>query len=167
MSSSQTENALMGCVASLQGCSRLLDSSISILHDGVRDFPRTKQVLRTERHFELTSEPALRKAQNAITEEIVPEVDHLLRRVEQQLAKMERREKGLIAKVELQEGRINQTAPKFSDKPTRSGVSEISPTEQLKMLKNKRERLEHTIERLSLQTTHKERQLRMSMNYGV
>lgn len=75
--------------------------------------------------------------------------------MEQQLAKMERREKGLIAKVELQEGRIHQTAPKFGDKPARGGASDISPAEQLKMLKNKRERLEHTIERLSLQTTHK------------
>jgi len=38
--------------------------------------------------------------------------------------------------------------------------------EKLKMLRSKKERLEHTVGRLGLQATHKERQLRMSMSYG-
>jgi len=45
--------------------------------------------------------------------------------------------------------------------------AELVKAEKLKMLKSKKERLEHTLERLSLQASHKERQLRMSMNYGA
>lgn len=168
-------NALAGCVTSLQNSSRLLDSSIEILNSGVRDFPRMKKVLQTTRHFELTSEPTLFAAQTELAEEIGPEVQHLLRRVEQHLSKMERREKSLIAKSELQEGRLQQKPTRYPDQRSTSRSSarmsvanaELVKAEKLKMLKSKKERLEHTLERLSLQASHKERQLRMSMNYGA
>lgn len=42
-------NALAGCVASLQDSNRLLESSIAILDSGVHDFPRMKKVLQTTR----------------------------------------------------------------------------------------------------------------------
>lgn len=165
------------CVSSLQASSRHLDSSIAILDSGVRDFPRTKQVVQITRvspaptsslallthkqHFELISEPALFAAQSALANEIGPEVEHLLHRVEQHLAKMERREKGLISKSELQEGRIQQTQPrneaKLANRNSMFGGAnnEVARAEKLKMLRNKRERLEHTLERLSLQASHK------------
>ncbi|KAF8242511.1 DASH complex, subunit Spc19 [Wilcoxina mikolae CBS 423.85] len=166
MSVSSVNNSLAGCVASLQGSSRLLDSSISILHSGVRDLPRTRQVMQISRHFELISEPALFAAQNALADEIGPEVEHLLRRVEEHLAKLERREKGLISRSELMEGRIHQNQPRRSVISAPEGGNEAR-AERLRLLRNKRERLEHTLERLSLQATHKERQLRMSLNYGA
>ncbi|RPB01447.1 DASH complex, subunit Spc19 [Choiromyces venosus 120613-1] len=165
--------SLNGCVSSLQNSIRLLDSSISILDSGVHDFPRIKKVLQCTRHFELISEPTLYAAQTALADEIGPEVEHLLRRVEQHLAKMERREKALIAKSELQEGRLQQkpslaSSSSAASRQRKSGLGgNVQSAEKLRMLKGKKERLAHTIERLSLQAGHKERQLRMTMNYGA
>ncbi|CAZ82256.1 unnamed protein product [Tuber melanosporum] len=165
-----TISSLNGCVSSLQNSIRLLDSSISILDSGVHDFPRIKKVLQCTRHFELISEPTLYAAQTALADEIGPEVEHLLRRVEQHLAKMERREKALIAKSELQEGRLQQKPSLYTTASSRqrSGLGgNVQNIEKLRILKGKKERLAHTIERLSLQAGHKERQLRMTMNYGA
>ncbi|PUU75662.1 DASH complex subunit Spc19 [Tuber borchii] len=169
-----TISSLTGCVSSLQNSTRLLDSSISILDSGVHDFPRIKKVLQCTRHFELISEPTLYAAQTALADEIGPEVEHLLRRVEQHLAKMERREKALVAKSELQEGRLQQkpslsSSASASSRQRRGGGlgGNVQNAEKLRMLKGKKERLAHTIERLSLQAGHKERQLRMTMNYGA
>jgi hypothetical protein len=89
-------------------------------------------------------------------------VEHLLGRVEQHLAKMERREKGLISKAALQEGRIQQNQPSMDGKSvarTRTSMFGTDPdaarAEKLKMLRSKKERLEHTVGRLGLQATHK------------
>ncbi|MCJ1367827.1 hypothetical protein MMC16_006962 [Acarospora aff. strigata] len=99
-------SALPGCVASLQSSIQLLSSSISILDSGVNDFPRLAKVLHTTRHFELLPEPTLHSAQTSLLAEITPEVESLLARVETQLDKMERRERALVAKAELQQGRL-------------------------------------------------------------
>lgn len=112
-------------------------------------------------HFELISEPTLFAAQSSLADEIGPEVEHLLRRVEAHLAKLERREKGLIAKSELYEGRLQQKPAPLSSlslSAFRGGAGvggSAEAVERLKLLRNKRERLEHTIERLQLQTQHK------------
>lgn len=99
-------------------------------------------------------------AQRALADEIGPEVERLLNRVEQYLAKLERREQGLIAKAELQDGRLNAGAPRprMTSRATGGGVEDqAKKVERLKIMQSKRERLEHTIERLSLQITHKVR----------
>lgn len=138
----------------------------------MHDLPRTSQVIHCTRHYELISEPTLFTAQRALADEIGPEVDHLLRRVEQHLAKLERREKALISKAGLQEQRIEQSRPRVeAAKGMRlrvCGEDKVAKerAEKMKMFQHKRERLEHTIERLQLQVAHKERQLRMSTVYG-
>ena len=79
---------------------------------------------------------------------------------------MERREKALVAKSELQEGRLQQK-PSLSSSASASsrgqrrggggglGGGNVQNAEKLRMLKGKKERLAHTIERLSLQAGHK------------
>ncbi|CCX04934.1 DASH complex subunit Spc19 [Pyronema domesticum] len=163
---SSSNNSLALCVQSLQKCTSLLDSSIDIIDNGVRDFPRTAKVIQVSRYFECISEPALFEAQTALHDEIGPEVEHLLKRAEDYITKLDRREKGLISKAELQEGRIRQYQ---RDKPAPMPIDDDGKQERqekMKALKIKRERLQHTIDRLSLQVVHKERQLRMRMNYG-
>ncbi|KAI9703215.1 MAG: hypothetical protein M1836_007780 [Candelina mexicana] len=154
----------------------LLDSSIQILDSGVNDFPRLAKVLQTTRHFELTSEPTLQAAQRSLLDEIAPEVDHILRRVGTHLDKLERRQQSLIAKCELQEGRLGErgSSKQKHSKGGRSitgsvgasgvGLGTMSGKEaKLKHLRQKRERLSYAVERLTLQAQQKERQLRMSM----
>lgn len=70
---------------------------------------------------------------------------------------MERREKALISKSELQEGRLQQK-PTLSRGPVGrpgSRAGNNANAERLKMLKSKKERLNHTLERLALQAGHK------------
>jgi DASH complex subunit SPC19 len=126
-------------------------------------------------HYELVSEPTLFAAQRALADEIEPETEHLLRRVEQHLAKMERREKSLVSKAGLQEQRIEQSRPRLDQPSSGFGgggggvfaereAREIK--ERLKTLRNKRARLEGTVDRLQMQMLHKERALKMRTHYA-
>ncbi|KAL1301608.1 hypothetical protein AAFC00_005837 [Neodothiora populina] len=166
--------ALEGCVASLRSSMQLLDSSINILDSAVSDYPRLARVLQSTRHYELVSESDLDTAQSALCSEIQPEVDNLLNRVSTHLDKLERREQSLIAKCDLQEGRLNRNGPPAmrAKSPARRGLTRrdggegaVSSIEEVKMqqLRQKKERLSYAVGRLELQATQKERQLRKSM----
>ncbi|MCJ1421644.1 hypothetical protein MMC32_008010 [Xylographa parallela] len=182
---------LSGCVNSLQSSLSLLGSSISILDSGVNDFPRLAKVLQTTRnqHFELLPESHLQAAQASLLASITPELSSLLHRVETHLDKLARREQALIAKYELQEGRLSSNR-NSSAGPSKSrfaqGSGHLGKVEgecgddeddeekeeeleqgreqlRLKQMRQKKERLSYAVERLTLQAQQKERQLRMSM----
>jgi DASH complex subunit SPC19 len=187
-------HSLEGCVSSLRETMSLLDSSIRTLDAGVNDFPRLSKVLQTTRvritkfilsndrkpqqtyhfskHFELVSESDLQSAQATLLSEIQPEVSNLLSRVSAYLDKLERREQSLIAKCELQEGRLGQTSSSMT-RPVRlkstasigEGPTPLTGLEAMKMqqLRQKKERLSFAIDRLQLQAQQRERQLRKSM----
>ncbi|OCK78318.1 DASH complex, subunit Spc19 [Lepidopterella palustris CBS 459.81] len=174
-------SSLEGCVSSLRTSMQLLDSSISILDSGVNDFPRLSKVLQTTRHFELISEPDLHAAQSTLLSEIRPEVDSLLQRVSNHLDKLKRREQSLIAKCDLNEGRLSQSGSNSSSSAFRpssrtsrtggignngaAGGRRMTALEELKykQLRQKKERLIYAVDRLELQARQRERQLRMSM----
>ncbi|KAK4543423.1 hypothetical protein LTR36_005566 [Oleoguttula mirabilis] len=187
---SSSHNALQGCVASLRSSMQLLDSSINILDSGVSDYPRLAKVLQTQRHFELVSETDLTTAQASLLSEIQPEVSTLLSRVETYLDKLERREQSLIAKADLQEGRLSNTQQQQASSrtsagggsggrsssgatrwagagagSTASGTGRLSQLEEAKLqqLRQKKERLSYAVSRLELQAGQRERQLRKSM----
>ena len=182
---------------------QLLDSSISILDNGVNDFPRLAKVLQITRvcqishcmicvendllserstlnrlqHFELISESNLHAAQSALLSEIRPEVESLLNRVSNYLDKLERREQSLIAKYDLNEGRLSRdsTGPSAFRPSSRIGKGTESGNGnkgkamtglqelKYKQLRQKKERLSYAVETLELQARQRERQLRMSM----
>ncbi|KAH7078612.1 DASH complex subunit Spc19 [Paraphoma chrysanthemicola] len=162
---------LEGCVGSLRNSMQLLDSSINILAEGVNDFPRLSKVLQTTRHFELISESDLQTAQSALLSEIRPEVDSLLKRVENYLDKLERREQSLIAKCDLNDGRLGRDSTGGAgERPNsraaqRSAGKAMSAQQELrfKQLKQRKDRLSYAVETLELQAKQRERQLRMSM----
>ena len=127
-----------------------------------------------QRHFELLSEPEIQAAQAALRGEIVPEFRHLLGKVGAQLERMERREKALVARSELLKGRMEGAAA--APLPGRRGVrrgEEPPPTaemlhahpsassaaranaDKMRQLRAKKERLQYTIERLSLEKSQK------------
>ncbi|KAK3674303.1 DASH complex subunit spc19 [Recurvomyces mirabilis] len=158
---------------------QLLESSISTLDTGVSDYPRLTRVLATTRHFELVSSHDLTTAQATLVDEIKPEIEGLLGRVEGYLGKLERREKGLVAKSELLEGRL--VRPRSSS-GARAGVGGgkagpgggngegqgLSALEEAKLqqLRQKRERLSYAVSRLELQAGQRERQLRKRSGLG-
>ena len=131
-------------------------------------FPMNTDIVQ---HFELISEPDLHAAQSSLLSEIRPEVESLLTRVQNYLDKLERREQSLIAKCDLNDGRLGTQdigresafAPKSrgsegSGRPM-SAIQEM----KYKQLKAKKQRLSYAVETLELQARQRERQLRMSM----
>lgn len=94
----------------------------------------------------------------------------MLDRVAVYLDKLQRREKSLIAKCELQQGRLSSRQPQQHQYRSKSpGLSSsqagANPLEELKMqqLRQKKDRLSYAVGRLELQANQRERQLRKSM----
>lgn len=123
-------------------------------------------------HFELISESDLQTAQSALLSEIRPEVDNLLKRVENYLDKLERREQSLIAKCDLNDGRLGRDStggagarPSSSAAQKSAAGKAMSAQQELrfKQLKQRKDRLSYAVETLELQAKQRERQLRMSM----
>ncbi|PYH83958.1 mitotic spindle biogenesis protein Spc19 [Aspergillus uvarum CBS 121591] len=177
---------LQHSVSSLQSSLQLLDSSISTLDAGVSDFPRLSKVLQTTRHFELLPEPTLREAQQSLLDEITPSIAHLLELATNHVEKLSRREQGLRAKCDLQQGRLysneerQQQKRQLANKPkpnpggafgdrrqaaAAAAASNAAKAAELRRLIQKKERLQYAVERLELQGKQRERQLRKSMAF--
>ncbi|KAJ5684259.1 uncharacterized protein N7477_000604 [Penicillium maclennaniae] len=167
-------SSLASSVSSLQSSLQLLDNSITTLDSGVNDFPRLCKVLQTTRHFELLPEPTLREAQQSLLDEITPSIAHLLSLASNHVDKLSRREESLKAKCDLQEGRLssnseNKTSAKSNAMRARSAglsssaASTASKVAELRRLVQKKERLKYAVDRLELQSTQRQRQLRKSM----
>lgn len=95
-------------------------------------------------------------------------------RVSTYLDKLERREQSLVAKYELQQGRLDSQRTPTGSRPTSRARGKsigggaggsMGMAEQMKMkqLRQKKERLSFAIDRLQLQAQQRERQLRKSM----
>jgi DASH complex subunit SPC19 len=158
-------------VSSLSSSLRLLQSSISILDDGVSDFPRLCRVLSTQQHFELLPEPQLRDAQQSLVDEIAPAINQLLSTAENYVNQQARKEESLKARYELLEGRLGQGQRGSSfggaeKKGNTNGGGQALSEERMKefkRLQQKKERLQFAIDRLELQSKQRERELRKSM----
>ncbi|RJE20653.1 hypothetical protein PHISCL_07019 [Aspergillus sclerotialis] len=158
--------SLSSAVSSLQSSLQLLDSSINTLDSGVNDFPRLTKVLQTTRHFELLPEHTVREAQQSLLDEITPSITHLLTLASNHVEKLARREQALKAKCELQEGRLTSSESRQANKSSAARThssSSATKAAELRRLVQKKERLKYVVERLELQRTQRERQLRKSM----
>jgi DASH complex subunit SPC19 len=99
-------------------------------------------------------------------------VDNLLKRVENYLDKLERREQSLIAKCDLNDGRLGRDSTGAANaRPSSSAAQRgaagkaMSAQQELryKQLRQRKDRLSYAVETLELQAKQRERQLRMSM----
>ncbi|KAJ5137443.1 hypothetical protein N7526_003676 [Penicillium atrosanguineum] len=166
-------SSLASSVSSLQSSLQLLDNSITTLDSGVNDFPRLAKSSKQHEyaHFELLPEPTLREAQQSLLDEITPSIAHLLSLASNYVDKLSRREESLKAKCDLQEGRLsskseNKASAKSSalrGRPAGSSTSAASKAAELRRLVQKKERLKYAVDRLELQSTQRQRQLRKSM----
>ncbi|KAH6724791.1 DASH complex subunit Spc19 [Leptodontidium sp. MPI-SDFR-AT-0119] len=179
---SQSLSSLSASVSSLRNSLSLLDSSISILDSGISDFPRLKKVLSSTRHFELTPHTTLQSAQSSLASELSPAITTLLTRAEIYISKLERKQNNLIARSELLEGRLEGAGESakglrkqrsldrlvkgrgmgMGGKGMGGGGNEERAL-RLKALRGKKERLGYVVERLTLQSQQRQRQLRMSV----
>ena len=158
---------LSPAVSSLRSSLALLNSSISVLDEGVSDFTRLCKVLQTQQHFELLPETDLRDAQQTLVDEIAPAISKLLSTAESYVTQMGRKEESLKARYELLEGRLshgkrnssfgNELRPLATTTPSQGAKVSEAKLSEMKRLQQKKERLQYAVERLELQSKQKER----------
>ncbi|CAJ2504176.1 Uu.00g115700.m01.CDS01 [Anthostomella pinea] len=160
------------CVTALRTSLSFLESSVSTLGNGVSDFPRLVNVLKTVRHYELIPQPTLAAAEASLRDEIGPATALLLDRADAHIDRVERRIDSLKARSELQQGRLQQDSSistyskgkgnaknmKENVKPGRS--LEGSAKLRARVVRQRREALQYSVERLELEVLQKERELR-------
>ncbi|KAK6223472.1 hypothetical protein QIS74_03416 [Colletotrichum tabaci] len=170
------------CVASLRSSLDFLSSSVAALDAGVSDLPRLASVLRPTRHFELIPQPTLAAAEASLRDEIGPQIALLLDRADAQIARRERRIETLQARCELLQGRLAR--PEADDDDDNNGGGRGGATKKYKnsrgdakrkplggeralrarAVRQRREGLEYSVERLELEVLTKERELRKRLD---
>jgi len=184
MSTAQSTASLTGALTSLRTSTYTLSSTLSMLDTGIADLPRLSHVLSQTRHFELLPLSTLQTAQQGVIDELAPEVERLISRVEAYVERLEVRERGLRARAELQEGRLadgvrtgmggrsgsaiagsRQGSAGGREAKAQQQQQVMGAREELKVrqLRQKKERLSYAVERLQMQAQQTERKLRMSM----
>ncbi|POS81196.1 hypothetical protein DHEL01_v200407 [Diaporthe helianthi] len=173
------------CLASLRTSLGLLESSVETLGNGVSDLPRLASVLKTVRHYELIPQPTLAAAESSLRDEIGPFVTQLLDRADRQIDRQARRIETLKARSDLNAGRLGRAPAPASPPPTTTATSSSSSAAARAALKGKvaggrktldggaglraravrqrKEALKYSVERLELEVAQKERELRMRL----
>ncbi|KKY33227.1 putative mitotic spindle biosis protein [Diaporthe ampelina] len=182
MSHSPAPSNYGDCVASLRTSLNLLESSVETLSNGVSDFPRLGSVLKTVRHYELIPQPTLAAAESSLRDEIGPFVTHLLDRADRQIDRQARRIETLKARSDLNAGRLGRgaaspppsTSSSSSSKPLRAPLKGKAAAGARKTLdggaglraravRQRKEALKYSVERLELEVAQKERELRVRL----
>ncbi|KAF4487760.1 mitotic spindle biogenesis Spc19 [Fusarium agapanthi] len=155
------------CVSSLRTSLKFLESSVETLGNGVSDFPRLVNVLKTVRHYELIPQPTLAAAEASLRDEIGPYIALLLARADSQIERQERRIETLKARAELQQGRLSRPDGDYDEyggksKKQRTGGRKLTAEEKLRAraVRQRKEALRYGVERLELEVLQKERELR-------
>ncbi|KAI1432479.1 DASH complex subunit Spc19 [Xylaria sp. CBS 124048] len=160
------------CVSVLRSSLSFLDSSVKTLDNGVSDFPRLITVLKTARHYELIPQTTLQTAESSLRSELAPAITTLLDRADTYIDRLDRRTESLKARAELQQGRLENAAsarqPKTANPPTTSSKSSsasiAAANPRARALKQRREALQYSVERLELEALQRERELRKRLD---
>ncbi|KAG4301426.1 hypothetical protein PCANB_002229 [Pneumocystis canis] len=141
--------SLEACVSSLNACNYRMDLLLAALDTGIHDFPRIQSVLSNQRNFEVVTESDVKKAQQVLKHEIYPRIEALLQRAEMGINKLERCEKTLQGKAELQEIRL----PSMRSKHTLMEITEQQTRrKELYALRLQKQRLIHALDQLSFKS---------------
>lgn len=148
-------NSLANCIGSLRESVNLLDDSLKTLVDTTSDIPRVRNVILTRRVFGLIPESDLNNAKQSFKNEVEPQLDILMVKIDRSLQRLHRRQTNLQNKRDLQAVRLSGASKRDSviDLPLNrisKDVDELKLT-RLKFLHNKKERLKYSLSRLNLQ----------------
>ncbi|KAI0458211.1 DASH complex subunit Spc19 [Xylaria acuta] len=168
------------CVAALRTSLSYLESSLTTLENGVSDFPRLVSVLKTARHYELIPQSTLQTAEASLRSELAPAISTLLDRADAHIDRADRRVESLKARAELQQGRLdnsddnsrprhapgNNVKNKGSSGGGGGGGARLDGSAKLRarVLRQRREALQYSVERLELEVLQKERELRKRLD---
>lgn len=167
---SQTTSSYSDCVASLRTSLSFLESSVNTLGNGVADFPRLVSVLKSVRHYELIPTTTLAQAEASLRDEISPFITLLLTRAERQLERQARKIETLKARSELNAGRLSSAGdpapPAQRGRKGSAGAGRKLDGEaalRARVLRQRKEALKYSVERLEMEVAQKERELRLRL----
>ncbi|KAK4117880.1 hypothetical protein N656DRAFT_744521 [Canariomyces notabilis] len=174
MSTPTPASTYSDCVSSLRTSLTLLESSVETLGTGVQDFPRLASILKTVRHYELIPHPTLSAAEASLRDEIGPFVTLLLDRADKHLDRQARRIETLKARAELNAGRLSHLPDNTNGQQGKSrgggnygkGGRPLSGEAgglRVKVVRQRKEALKYSVERLEMEVQQKERELRMRL----
>ncbi|KAI1129273.1 DASH complex subunit Spc19 [Nemania abortiva] len=164
------------CVSALRASLSFLESSVTTLESGVSDFPRLMSVLKTARHYELIPQTTLQAAEASLRSELAPAISTLLDRADAHIERVDRRIETLKARAELQQGRLDNSSSSSSSRQQQQqqhsrsksggGSTALDGSAKLRarVLKQRREALQYSVERLELEVLQKERELRKHLD---
>ncbi|KAI0509656.1 putative mitotic spindle biogenesis protein Spc19 [Xylaria bambusicola] len=173
MASSTNTASYADCVAALRTSLSFLESSVNTIGGGVADFPRLAGVLKTARHYELIPQSTLQAAESSLRSELSPAITTLLDRADAHIDRVDRRIESLRARAELQQGRLDNSgstssrATKTNTKSTRhkdGGALDDSAKLRARVVRQRRDALQYSVERLELEVLQKERELRRRLD---
>ncbi|KAH8908127.1 putative DASH complex protein [Coniochaeta sp. PMI_546] len=169
---SQTTSSYADCVASLRTSLSFLESSVTTLGNGVADFPRLVSVLKSVRHYELIPTTTLAQAEASLRDEISPFITLLLTRAEHQLERQARKIETLKARSELNAGRLSSAGDPAPPPPSQRGRKgsagagrklDGEAALRARVLRQRKEALKYSVERLEMEVAQKERELRLRL----
>jgi DASH complex subunit SPC19 len=125
--------------------------------------------MSSTQHYELIPQSTLATAESSLRDEIGPCIALLLDRADRQVQRQERRVETLKARSELQQGRLSRDGRGEESAPTRRKTPEgraLSGEAKLRAraVRQRKEALKYTVERLELEVLQKERELRKRLD---
>lgn len=136
-------------------------------------------MLKTVRHYELIPQPTLASAESSLRDEIGPFVTHLLDRADRQIDRQARRIETLKARSDLNAGRLGRgpASPPLTDAPSQASSRSALKGKvaggrktldggaglRARAVRQRKEALKYSVERLELEVAQKERELRVRL----
>ncbi|WVQ96301.1 hypothetical protein IAU59_003405 [Kwoniella sp. CBS 9459] len=171
--SSDFLNVLEDCVQATENCSRTLGNAIAQFDVGTRDLERICRVMRHKHHYLVLPEPTIAAHKSALGTSLAPQIEQLIVRAEGLVDS----EKAKVANLEerlrlLESARLPPTSPTPSSAKTNTLLAQqkvdgltadtackiadvdmkglsVFQRKKIMMLKQKRERLEREMKRLT------------------
>ncbi|PFH50152.1 hypothetical protein AMATHDRAFT_145840 [Amanita thiersii Skay4041] len=91
---------LAECVATLEDCCEEAHEAQQLLRNGTKDLPRMSKVLRNQRVFLLIDEGTVKRYKTELADEVEPQINELIKRSEQGLEALLKKEALLKAKLD-------------------------------------------------------------------
>lgn len=121
--------------------------SNKLLEYSTADFDRLQAVLRVKKLWDVVPVSEYIEAKEEVSKAVQPQFDLMFQKVEMELGRLERREKSLKSKAELQEGRRREFAQMHAARLEKTSEAESSQPAKPEMLA-RLDQLERDVSRL-------------------
>ncbi|GAA99254.1 uncharacterized protein L969DRAFT_93716 [Mixia osmundae IAM 14324] len=124
------EVPLDSCAQSLHASCQLLHAAMVSMHAATYDVPRLQRILHNTKCYDLVTGTQVRDAQDALSDEIGPQLDELMGKAAQGLVKLQTREETLVQRAQAQRAKEEQAAREAEQDPRHELVARLAKLEE-------------------------------------